>query len=101
MTKPQNGFVFLTMSGVKDGEALRVVGMETEVKNNHCMLFFFMTDKVLSFSMGMGVARECRAVCRSLQEIIRRLFSFWKESWCSSYPDPTDFVNKFRRGNKE
>ena len=94
MTKPQNGFVFLTMSGVKDGEALRVVDMETEVKNN-------MTDKVLSFSMGMGGARECRAVCRSLQEIIRRVFSFWKESWCSSYPDPTDFLSKFRRGNKE
>ena len=31
--------------------------------------------------MGMGVARECRAICRSLQEIIRRVFSFWKESW--------------------
>ena len=56
ITKPQDGFVFCPMSGVdKDGEAIRVVDMETEFKNNYFVLFFFPMDfkvgssKVLSF----------------------------------------------------
>ena len=55
-TKPQDGFVFRPMTGVdKDGETIRVMDMETELRNNYFVLFFFSMDfkvdssEVLSF----------------------------------------------------
>ena len=56
VTKPQDDFVFRTMTGVdKDGETIREVDMEAEFKDNYFVLFFFPMDfkvdspEILSF----------------------------------------------------
>ena len=45
VTKPQDAFLFRKMNGVdKDGKTIRIVDMETDMKNNYFVLFFFPMD---------------------------------------------------------
>ena len=70
-TKPQDGFLFRPMSGVdKDGETIRVVDMENELRNNYFVLFFFSMDFKVDSSEALSFKEHLEEFTKNHCEIV-------------------------------